>query len=135
MLVFRIEDAAGVGAYRASCDIHPMIDDGAQPMPFEDRKLRAAWAGLCDAEINRDYYFGCGSLTQLSRWFHDENWRETAHEAGLRVSVYEVDALAYHPTEHGAMLAYRGTKQVVFRRASAQLVRSIPIPELKPNIH
>lgn len=128
MLVFRIEDAAGVGAYRASCETHPV--DHSQPCPWEDPRLRAAWAGLCDAEINKDYYFGCASLTQLRRWFHCANWRAAAHEAGLRVSVYKVDSLACHPVEHEAMLAYRGSKQVVFRKASAQHVRSIPLTEL-----
>ncbi|KVE35706.1 hypothetical protein [Burkholderia sp. BDU5] len=128
MLVFRIEDAAGVGAYRSNCESHPV--DHTQPAPWEDPKLRMAWAGLCDDGIHKDYYFGCGSLTQLRRWFHCEDWRRTAHEAGLRVSVYKIDPLAFNPNERTARLAYRGSKQVIFRRESAQHVRSIPLTDL-----
>ncbi|AQT27805.1 hypothetical protein HOR67_gp43 [Ralstonia phage RS-PI-1] len=129
MLVFRVEDAAGVGAYRSKCHRHPE-DDARQPLPWEDRGLMAPWAGLCDAGIHKDYFFGFGSLTQARRWFHDGDWRASAHEAGLRVSVYKVDALACSPLDRDAMLAYRGSKQVVFRKASAQLVRSIPLNTL-----
>ncbi|MFV5741622.1 hypothetical protein, partial [Escherichia coli] len=82
---------------------------------------------LVGSGINRDYFFGFGSLTQLKCWFYDEEWRAHADASGLRISVYEVDALACHPTEIDAYLAYRGSKQVIFRRESARLVRHISL--------
>ncbi|MFV5727525.1 hypothetical protein, partial [Escherichia coli] len=115
-----VEASVTVGPFTLSCRFSTSFF-------FKQKTAYEISCSLVGSGINRDYFFGFGSLTQLKCWFYDEEWRAHADASGLRISVYEVDALACHPTEIDAYLAYRGSKQVIFRRESARLVRHISL--------
>lgn len=129
MLVFRIEDASGAGAYSSDCEEHPS-DIETQPSPWNDPGLRRTWERLETKGIAGTYRFGCKSMDQLRRWFNCNVWRRAAHASGLRITVYKIDGRRAHPSGRKERVAYHGSKQVIFYRQAAQPIRTLPIAAL-----
>jgi hypothetical protein len=94
MLVYRIENAAGEGVYRAkgwTFGVYYTADSSRHPLPHDDSALMRAipsdylhW----DGRLRACLIYGFSSLDQLRCWFYADEWRKVMHENGFSVSVY-----------------------------------------------
>lgn len=127
MMVFRIEDSAGFGAYSSGCYFHPRDSSGRQPLPIEDSELLSHWKRLSDRGLYRQYKFGFESIHQLKHWFYDKEWRLAAHAEGLRVVAYSINPVLSNPNDSQFITVYRGSKQLIFWHRLSRYVRNIPL--------
>lgn len=90
-LVYRVENAEGLGMYRSKADYHisgcpDFQDDGDRhPCPSEDAKLGWSW------DVHPTWVFGFASKEQLMFWLYKESWRRYIKSGGFTIAVYEVD--------------------------------------------
>jgi len=111
-LVYRIEDKNGRGPYQGYNLNIPGFCTVEHPAPYTEASLK--WKFLKNQE---SWYFGFDSLDQLKRWFYNQQWLETLHEAGLRITVWEVDTSYFRASK----------TQAVFLRKKAVKVSEQPI--------
>lgn len=109
MLVYRIEDADGGGIYRGysgrSWDY--AHDDMKHPLPYEDSLLAPLYNKL-DSSARSNYIYGFSSIQQLRSWIYADGWLLDMHDAGFKLSIYNV-------TDEVLM----GHTQVMFLRSEA----------------
>lgn len=112
MLMYRIEDEYGNGAYSASVDVVYGALDGENcinrhPNPYNDDGLSPYWSSL---ESSYEWLFGFSSLAQYARWFYLEHGRQWMAEHGLKLKVYSVGRCH---VGHRQMVALRDEMELV----------------------
>lgn len=95
--IYRIEDADGQGPYQQSLDI-PQFASSVHPMPYTEDALD--WNKLPDKD---SWHCGFESIEQLNRWFYEHEWLENMHNAGLRLTVWEVPESLYRISQTQAV--------------------------------
>ena len=124
MLVYRIEDSKGRGAFNNLVfHARDIVQDAGfwnepnpvrHPSPNECPVLRPVFKGW------GDQYFGFDTIQKLVSWFDSERIRVAMHELGGRVVVYEC------PDEHCVI----APEQMIFIKSKARVVEYIPIPTI-----
>lgn len=103
MIVYRIEDAQGVGPYRSELAPSSLQDeflsDVCHPLPIDDKLLMKNRRALMQSKPDgrgkstdfdeQDFLFCFTSQEQVKAWFHDERmWQEI--DDHFRINVYDV---------------------------------------------
>lgn len=113
MIVYRVENAVGVGPYASgdACDIwdYAYIDSDRHPGP----------GGRDLFEFPLTAVFGFTSKAQLRKWFHASE-RRAAEKLGLLVYVYKCDKRD----------VFRGRQQCAFSREHAACIMTINLTEI-----
>ena len=123
MLVYRIENAAGGGVYRATgwtFGEYYTSDSPRHPLPYQDSKLMRAIPDECiywNGTLKSMLSYGFSSLDQLRCWFYVDEWREAMHRNGFSVSVYSGDV-------------YVGDTQAVFIKEDCVLVSKFSLLDI-----
>lgn len=126
MLVYRIEDRDGEGAFRnlvsiAMCEVHYAgfcePDPYRHPDPRYCPVLRDVFRG------GSDQHFGFDTIQKLLSWFDSERIRVAMHKLGGVLVVYEC------PDEHCVV----APEQMIFLKSKARLVRVMAIPTINQN--
>lgn len=112
-VIVRIEDPDGYGPYRADVDWGWDTPHASRhPTPYEDCGLRSTWSDLNALKEHELWSFGFRHAKQMRSWFDDAEWLFAMRKAGLRLTIWEVDAGDVH----------FGESQIIFRRDKATLV-------------
>lgn len=112
MLVYRIENAAGEGMYRAGKhpDCTSQMQNGPHhPTPWEDAKLSSDWQAISNRSA---FSFGFGTVEQLKAWVYRMDWRQELQDAGFAMYLYD-------STE-----VYTGDTQAVFIKTGPALMQT-----------
>lgn len=112
MIVYRVENASGVGPYHGSM-WHPSRHQNklTHPNPMWDEGMCEEWARRVGGMYGSQYVFGFKSMEQLHEWFNAE---ELEH-----VREYKYDIVAFEVAETDVIM---GERQLAFVRASAQML-------------
>ncbi|MCG5484014.1 MAG: hypothetical protein KK482_09870 [Sinorhizobium meliloti] len=123
MLIYRIENTSGAGAFRAGLayehDAHRKAGCRSayyHPSPYSGEELGTELSDLFMKGKTDDYHFGCRSKSQLRSWFRSAPGRRAMAKAGGVVVTYEA------PREAVAL----GKTQVAFDINRAAKVSSVP---------
>lgn len=112
--VVRIQDEGGSGPYNGSVvwgQQGPYSD--RHPGPYSDSGLTEAWRRLGLAGKCPEYRFGFRDQAQMRAWFYDDQWLLGMKAAGMKLTVWEVEAGYVH---------YGNTQAVFDRDAHSRLV-------------
>lgn len=119
-LVYRIETEFGRGAYRANAEWgYNYPGESCHPGPEDDAGLKHYWSRLSESQ-REAHYFGFCDEKQMRAWFYSDTWIGVMKNAGLRLTVWEVQDSFCH-----------GRTQSVFRKDMARLIES---RELQPTL-
>lgn len=120
MLVYRVEDAGGMGMY---VDMwKPCTDDEGfandrHPSPLTCDILKQKIKEKSHLRELRDYHFGFTGKEQLHNWIYRKEWRDRMTEYGGVIKVYKVDK----------RLTLCSNEQVMFVKEKAKLVDELPV--------
>ncbi len=114
-LVYRVEDEYGVGPYDGY-----IYRTGLEFLREHSTQNGHPASKFIRCNYSRDYYCGFKSITQLKKWFN-QNERSALHSHGLKLSVYKVSETKYK----------KDKKQVVFLRSRAKLVDMKSLEEIQ----
>lgn len=123
MLVYRIEDQNGFGAFHALDRFHDYhaFEEGLRtamdhPAACSDEERGTELAQYSDPRTRIGFRFGCRSKPQLRMWFRSKTGREAMAAAGGVMVTYWV------PDD----LVKRGRYQVIFPIDKATKVSAVP---------
>lgn len=124
MIIFRIEDFDGQGAYRNLVHKAVKITEyyaysrERHPDPYmEKESLRTRWFRMPHA-VREKWYFGFYSINQMTEWFNCPKFRNTLNDLGGCMALYKLDGRKI----------IKGDRQIIFRKDWAELVERVPIP-------
>lgn len=115
VLIYRIEHPeSGEGPYAGGdvCWGDHFPGSERHPSPEDDSGLEDFWLRLGFDE-RREWSFSFSSIAQLRAWFYQDSWLQAMHEAGFKLTVWEVEPGGWQ----------LGHAQAIFRKADARKIR------------
>lgn len=118
MLVYRIENAGGIGPFSTDDDADAAFiafELCSHGFSTEQHPLPSLPDGVVDL---RPYHFGFNSIEQMMSWFDTNASRRSLEKSGFELSVYETDDY------------YEINKQVIFIRNKATKIETLTLGDI-----